>query len=994
MSASLPLAPDDDLARVTSSDPAEADSAGFGALLTGRGSLPLESMDVIARVDGLLSRVTVRQVFVNALDEPLDAAYIFPLPDRAAVTGFRMEVAGRVIDGVLEERGKAREQYDKAIDDGHRAAIAEEDRPGVFNLRVGNLMPGDRATIELTLCGVLPYAGGEVTFRFPLVVAPRYIPGTPLPGPSVGEGTAADTDAVPDASRITPPVLLAGFPNPVRLRLEVELHDGGAHAHDLRCSLHAVRDEAGNGFRRIRLQPGERLDRDFILRFRLGDATIRSTLTLHPDATDRTAGTFALTLVPPVEDAVASSRPRAVAFVLDRSGSMGGWKIVAARRAMARMIDTLNDTDRFCVLAFESVMESPTGLSGGLVQANDRNRFRAVEYLAGLGASGGTEMAGPLDHAVELLAKVSPEERERVLVLVTDGQVGNEDQILSTLGPRLKGIRVFTLGIDQAVNEAFLRRLAERGGGACELVESETRLDEVMQSVHRRIGAPILTGLFLEGDGLAIEPGEVVPRRLPDLFSGSPLLILGRYRARSERSVTIRASDRAGRAWSETVAGTLRDNPAIASAWARGQIRQTEDRYAAADGDHASLERTIVDLSIKYHVLCRFTAYVAVDRSQTVNESSSLHRVTQPVEMPAGWGAAGGLIASQKSVGATRGRRRAALELGAPAYMAPESVERLYEAGVSINESILMSTSGTPAGGVYGGRGVKTCSDGPPGPDLLPDKLEIQGIAAEGGMGKIYNAFDRERGISVLVRVCNCQPAGQEILDRFRTKAEAIKQLNHPAITPVLEMGGSGESFWIVTPAIKGQTLAARLREAGPLPFRDAAMLIAELAEALQLAHQNGLILGDVTPDGILLGDDGQARLLEFAEPPSNTGDLSFCVVMGTPAYTAPERVRGEARSFDPRSDLYSLGIVLYQILTGQLPFSGDRIVELLRKIVDEEPKRPRQILRSIPAALEVICLKAIAKDRADRYGTAGELAAALRGFLAPARRNWFWRAK
>ena len=129
---------------------------------------------MFARIDGLLSRVTVRQAFVNAHEEPLEATYIFPLPDRAAVTGFRMEVGGRVIEGVLEERGQARERYDQAIAQGQRAAIAEEDRPGVFNLRVGNLMPGERATIELTLCGVLPYAGGEVTFRFPLVVAPLY----------------------------------------------------------------------------------------------------------------------------------------------------------------------------------------------------------------------------------------------------------------------------------------------------------------------------------------------------------------------------------------------------------------------------------------------------------------------------------------------------------------------------------------------------------------------------------------------------------------------------------------------------------------------------------------------------------------------------------------------------------------------------------------------------------------------------------------------------
>ena len=289
MSRSLPLISDHELVHGVSPSPVD-DETGFGALRTERGPLPLESMDIRGRIDGLLCRVTVRQTFVNALDTPLEAAYIFPLPDRAAVTRFRMEVAGRVIEGILEERGQAREHYDRAIAQGRRAAIAEEDRPGVFNLRVGNLMPGDRATIELTLCGVLSYSDGEVTFRFPLVVAPRYISGLPLPGPSVGDGTAMDTNAVPDASRISPPVLLPGFPSPVRLSLELELHYGGAEVDEVRCSLHAVGDEPRDGYRRIRLYPGERLNRDFILRFRLGGPGISSILTLHPEAADGCRG--------------------------------------------------------------------------------------------------------------------------------------------------------------------------------------------------------------------------------------------------------------------------------------------------------------------------------------------------------------------------------------------------------------------------------------------------------------------------------------------------------------------------------------------------------------------------------------------------------------------------------------------------------------------------------------------------------------------------------
>ena len=136
----------------------------------------------------------------------------------------------------------------------------------------------------------------------------------------------------------------------------------------------------------------------------------------------------------------------------------------------------------------------------GSFPATDRNRFQAVEFLAKLESRGGTEIAQPLDLAVRLLAEPGDRDRDRILVLVTDGQVGNEDQVLQTLGARLKGIRVFTLGIDQAVNEGFLRRLAElgQGGGSCELVESEDRLDAVMDSIHRRIGTPVVTDVCLE----------------------------------------------------------------------------------------------------------------------------------------------------------------------------------------------------------------------------------------------------------------------------------------------------------------------------------------------------------------------------------------------------------------------------------------------------------------------------------------------------------------
>ncbi len=597
------------------------DEAGLGCLTTERGNLPLEAVDIDAHITGLLHTSRVRQTFTNPHDEPLEATYIFPLPDRAAVTAFRMEVGDRVVEGLLQERAEARHNYDQAISEGRRAAIAEEERPNIFTVRVGNLLPGDRATVELMLAGPLALDSGEATWRFPLVVAPRYIPGNPLPGAPVGDGTAIDTDAVPDASRITPPVLLPGFPNPVRLGVRVDIDAAGLPVTGIRSSLPARIDGSV-----VTLQPGQRLDRDLVIRFDVGTDTIGTSLVAHE-------GTFALTIVPPAR-AAGTTRPRDIVFVLDRSGSMQGWKMTAARRAVARMIDTLGSGDRFAVLAFDDRVETPSTLDGGLVAATDRQRFRAVEYLATLDARGGTEMLEPLQQAVQVLAG-DDRTRDRVLVLATDGQVGNEDQILAAIGPDAANIRIFTVGIDTAVNDAFLRRVAAAGGGSCEVVESEDRLDEVMERIHRRISAPVLSGITITGPGLGITAGTVAPARLPALHEGAPLVVLGRFTGDPTGTVRVTATDAAGRPWATEVAASGTGSAALAPAWARAHIRDLEDRYVVAFGDEA-IEREIVRTSLDGMVLSRFTAFVAVDVVVVV-EGGTMRKVTQPVDAPHGW---------------------------------------------------------------------------------------------------------------------------------------------------------------------------------------------------------------------------------------------------------------------------------------------------------------------------------------------------------------------
>jgi Ca-activated chloride channel family protein len=681
--------PPQDLRRPTDDD------AGFGTLTTARGNLPLDDLSVRASVTGLVAGVEVTQGFRNPLDQPLEATYVFPLPDRAAVTGMRMEAAGHTVVAELKERAQARADYDTAIAAGQRASIAEEERPDVFTMRVGNILPGERIVVRLNLVQPLPYADGEAEFRFPLVVAPRYVPGSPLPGAPVGTGWAPDTDAVPDASRITPPVLLPGLPNPVPLSIEVDVDPAGLDLQGIRSSLHAVVEgpttgrSCGGGHaaesrqgRRIRIQPGERADRDFVLRLRY--APVQATAT----AATRGDGTVRLTLLPPVE--ASPPRPRDVVLLLDRSGSMAGWKMVAARRAAARIVDTLTDADRFTVLGFDDRVETPPHLPGGLVEATDRNRYRAVEHLARLDARGGTEILEPLLAAIRLLDPAGGEageradSRDRVVVLVTDGQVGNEDQILRQVLAGLAALRVHVVGIDEAVNAGFLARLAVVGGGRCELVESEDRLDDATERIHRRISAPLLTGIRVHADGL--DEATISPRRLPALFPGVPLVVGARLARPADpqpgaptaepttgpttgptagpttgptagpAAVTVSGRYPDGRAWTASVPVTGVGGPAaraLTATWARAHLRDLEDAYAAEPEQPEALEQRIVRTSLQFGVLCRFTAFVAVDE-RVVTDGGAPHRVTQPVEPARGWDMLAGPGAGMAPGGAVR----------------------------------------------------------------------------------------------------------------------------------------------------------------------------------------------------------------------------------------------------------------------------------------------------------------------------------------------------
>ena len=267
--------------------------------------------------------------------------------------------------------------------------------------------------------------------------------------------------------------------------------------------------------------------------------------------------------------------------------------------------------------------------------------------------------------------------------------------------------------------------------------------------------------------------------------------------------------------------------------------------------------------------------------------------------------------------------------------------------------------------------------------ELIAGRYELEELVGSGGMSNVFRAHDRLLERTVALKILHEQyTRDEDYVERFRREARAVAQLTHPNIVTVIDRGEQDGRQFIVFEYVDGENLK-ELSARGPLDVREAIGLALQVARALSFAHARGLVHRDVKPQNVLLNDDGQAKVTDFgiARSLDVHGVTQTGTVLGTSDYIAPEQARGQ--KVDPKTDIYSLGVVLYELLTGEVPFSGDNFVAVAMRHVSEPPPSVLEHRPDCPVRVDLAIQRAMAKDPADRFASMDELCAELEACLA-----------
>jgi Ca-activated chloride channel family protein len=758
--------------------------------------VPLRGVRVEARLTGLCAEVTVAHRYQNTETVPVEAVYVFPLEEGAAVCGFRARVGGRLIEGQVQEREKAFETYDNAMSQGHGAFLLDQERPNIFTASVGNLKPGEPVEVEVSYVAQLQREGEAVRFFLPTTISPRYSPAAP---PEVGQ---------PDHERVNPP---RWREVPYGLTLEVEI-EMSSNLKAVESPSHKVRTELDGPKARVTLSAAEAaLDRDFILLFEEKDALKPSSyVAQEADGTRVVMVTFS-----PGQD-IPQSGQREILFVLDCSGSMDGDSIQEARRALALCVRAMSEGDRFNIYRFGSSYQS---LWPDPQPYNQQNLEAAAQYAQASTANlGGTEILAPLQ---DIARRALPAGASRQILLLTDGQVSNEAQVIELCKAQAATTRVFAFGIGAGVSEHLVKGVSRASRGAAEFIHPGERIEPKVLRMFNRVTSPMLADVRVDWGGLLVEQS---PSQTPPVFAGESLTVFGRVASGTATQLTLKAGEHA---WAVSVdlEKAQKDGP-IPRLWARNLLRDLEDGEGAPRGSSqrrgGQVDRKkerLIELGVKYGLVSSATSYVAVELRNEADKTTSQAQLRQvPTAMTAGWGGQGSVGASTGAhapvaapSGALIGGVMPQVAARARTSMPPMAPPPPPSAAPMMPVSAPMMPPGAPA------------PMAPPAPASFAAPLGAAGPGAPADMAK----EERARGITL-----PSSPAKKSVMERAASALGGLfggggegsapsrrqESLSKPNIHGMDSMEAEEDRFYAAAPVVMDSMELDDMEEAAPAP--------------------------------------------------------------------------------------------------------------------------------------------------------------------------------
>ncbi|MCP4592435.1 MAG: VWA domain-containing protein, partial [bacterium] len=565
-----------------------------------------------------IATVEVTQQYHNPYDGKIEAVYVFPLPQNAAVNEFVMTVGERRIRGIIRERKEAERVYNEAKRQGYVASLLTQERPNVFTQSVANIEPGKNIDINIKYFNTLAYADGWYEFVFPMVVGPRFNP----PGQTDGIGAVGHGHGGASGQSTEVQYLKPGERSGHDIALAVSI-DAGVSIEEIVSRSHVIKVHQPEAERaEVQLGALDTLpNKDFVLRYRVAGETIKSALLTHED---ERGGYFTLMLYPPAGMENLPRKAMEMIFVLDCSGSMSGQPIAQAKTAVERALHHMDPDDTFQIIRFSN---NASQLGPAPLPATPKNIRKGLNYVASLHGGGGTMMIEGIKAALDF---PHDPRRLRFVAFMTDGFIGNETEILGEVHDRLGDTRIFSFGVGSSPNRFLLNRMAKLGNGAVAYLNLTDSAAEVMDLFFGRVSHAAMTDLEIDWGGSAV--AEVFPERAPDLFVGRPVIVTGRYNGTWRGPVRVHGL--CGDQPHEIAIPVDTDDTAVAhaglpSVWARMKIADLADRSTYER--FTDLPDQIKAVALNYSLMSAYTAFVAVD---SLTRTAGTHGTTVPVAVP------------------------------------------------------------------------------------------------------------------------------------------------------------------------------------------------------------------------------------------------------------------------------------------------------------------------------------------------------------------------